>query len=389
MQKSLTSSLGFKLGLAFALLLLLGLGSTAVSLNGMRGIHNNNSAIANDWMEGMTQAANMRHYSHALRRAQLSLSESSTPEDVTRVDREIASILDKLTLAVVAYQPLVNDPKEQELFANVQLGLKKFAEGSAKLVKFMREHPTTTAQEADDANMKRLYPAMRDGENAISNLMAYCVQGATEATQSANASYQSLLKTTVVGALLALVCGIALSILMTSNIRNPLRQLVDLVKAIGEGNLSMQIHHVRKDEIGDLQLFLKTMLVSLNGLITNVRQGAQHVSDVSREIAQANRDLGSRTESCAASLNRTSSSMARLTETVAQSANAAADANMTATSAGAVAAQGGQVVSEVVDNMLHISTQSKKIADIIGVIDGIAFQTNILALNAAVEAARR
>lgn len=388
MQKTLTSSLGFKLGLAFALLLLLGLGSTAVSLNGMRGIHENNVSIANDWMEGMTQAANLRHYGHVLRRTQLSLSEASTPEDVNRVEREMADLQGKLAQAIAAYSPLVNEPKEKDLFDAVERGVKNFAEGSTTLVSFMRANPGMTPQQSDEAAMKRLYPVMKGGEDAIANLMAYCVQGAEDATASANASYKALLKTTMIGAVLALVCGIALTIIMTSNIRNPLSQLANVVKLIGEGNLSMRIHHTRQDEIGDLQLYLKTMLRSLNSLMGNIQQGAQHVSDVSREIAQANRDLGSRTESCAASLNRTASSMARLTETIAQSASAAADANSTAASAGAVAAQGGQVVSEVVGNMQHISTQSKKIADIIGVIDGIAFQTNILALNAAVEAAR-
>ena len=133
---------------------------------------------------------------------------------------------------------------------------------------------------------------------------------------------------------------------------------------------------------------IQAMRDSLAGVVLRVRQGSEHVSTASAEIAQGNHDLSARTESQASALEETAASMEELGSTVRQNADNARQANQLAVSASTVAVQGGEVVSQVVETMKGISTASNKIADIIGVIDGIAFQTNILALNAAVEAAR-
>ncbi len=167
-----------------------------------------------------------------------------------------------------------------------------------------------------------------------------------------------------------------------------LRRALQSTERIAAGDLTVRIDTDRHDEIGDLMRGLDRMTTALRHLVGEVRSGAAGMQIASAEIATGNADLSTRTEQTASSLQATAGSMSQLTSTVQQSAEAAAQANQLASSAADAAQRGGQVVSEVVSNMDEIATSSRKIGDIIGVIDGIAFQTNILALNAAVEAAR-
>jgi len=157
---------------------------------------------------------------------------------------------------------------------------------------------------------------------------------------------------------------------------------------VAEGRLDVQPHSDDKDEVGDLIRALGSMVSQLRASMQTVRQATDSIGTASAEIATGNQDLSSRTEQTASNLQQAASSMEQLTGTVKQSADSARQANQLASSAAEVAQRGGVVVSQVVATMDEINASSKKIADIIGVIDGIAFQTNILALNAAVEAAR-
>ena len=157
---------------------------------------------------------------------------------------------------------------------------------------------------------------------------------------------------------------------------------------VAQGDLTVNIPTHRSDEIGTLQNALANMVSQLGGSILTVQQAAQSIGLASTEIAAGNQDLSSRTEHTASSLQSTSSSMTQLTDTVRHTAESARTANQLATSAADTASRGGNVVAQVVSSMDDINTASRKINEIISVIDGIAFQTNILALNAAVEAAR-
>ncbi len=172
------------------------------------------------------------------------------------------------------------------------------------------------------------------------------------------------------------------------SICGPLDQAVAVATRIASGDLGSRIVAEGRDEPARLIRALADMQTSLRNLVGQVRESSESIEVASSEVASGNTDLSQRTELAASHLQRTASSMDTLTATVRQSTDAAHTANQLATSAAAVAARGGQVVAQVVSTMDDINTSSKKIADIIGVIDGIAFQTNILALNAAVEAAR-
>ncbi len=193
-------------------------------------------------------------------------------------------------------------------------------------------------------------------------------------------------------AIIAVIVGLALAAWLSFSliraIVRPLDKAVKLARAVAEGDLTQRIEVHSTDEIGQLMQALHDMNDSLVRVVGQVRSGTDTVSTATTQIAAGNLDLSSRTEEQAASLEETASSMEQLTSTVKQNAENARQANQLVSSTADVAVKGGQVVSQVVDTMASIKDSSYKIADIIGVIDGIAFQTNILALNAAVEAAR-
>ncbi|KQQ88946.1 methyl-accepting chemotaxis protein [Massilia sp. Leaf139] len=188
--------------------------------------------------------------------------------------------------------------------------------------------------------------------------------------------------------LFALACGVGLGVLLTRSITRPLARAVGLAQKVASGDLSTEIQVASKDEVGVLLSALKSMNESLLKTVSEVRAGTDTIVTASQQIAAGNLDLSARTEQQASSLEETASSMEELTSTVRQNADNAREANMLAQNASHIATRGGEVVSRVVGTMASINAASQRIADIIGVIDGIAFQTNILALNAAVEAAR-
>ena len=191
-----------------------------------------------------------------------------------------------------------------------------------------------------------------------------------------------------VALVLALAVLIPLTYLSVRSITRSLAQARDLAERIAGGDLSRDTQALNHDEVGQLVTAMGRMQQSLRGLVRQVQDAAGNISTASTEIATGNHDLSQRTEQTAANLEEAASSMEMLTSTVQQSAQASRQASDFASSAAEVAARGGAVVSQVVSTMDQITTSSRKIADITGVIDSIAFQTNILALNAAVEAAR-
>ncbi|HZY17974.1 MAG TPA: methyl-accepting chemotaxis protein [Ramlibacter sp.] len=190
------------------------------------------------------------------------------------------------------------------------------------------------------------------------------------------------------GAGLALLAGIGLAWVLTRSVVVPVRQAREAADAIAAGDLSVTLDTSRRDEVGELMGAMGRMADALRRIVGEVRQSSDSIATGSSQIAMGNADLSQRTEEQASNLQQTAASMKQLTTTVRTNADTARQATELAGSASAVARQGGEVVGQVVHTMEAISASSRRISDIIGVIDGIAFQTNILALNAAVEAAR-
>ena len=208
------------------------------------------------------------------------------------------------------------------------------------------------------------------------------------AADSASTGARSATRLALGVMLLVTVAALGGSIWLSRQIVAALHQAVTLAEQVANGDLSARISHQGQDEIAHLIQSLSTMQANLATLVARVRQGSESVAHASAEIAQGNHDLSARTEQQASALQQTASSMDQLGSTVQHSADSARQASQLANNASSVAVRGGEVVGQVVETMKGINESSRKIADIISVIDGIAFQTNILALNAAVEAAR-
>jgi methyl-accepting chemotaxis protein len=226
------------------------------------------------------------------------------------------------------------------------------------------------------------------GQNAHQALLAAMAASAAGFKADFKSQRQATIAMAGITALLVLTMLVVGTRWLIHSIRDPLQRAIDSARRIAQGDLATPVHNGRDDEIGEMMQALAQMQAALRSTVAQVQQSTESISTASAEIASGNQDLSSRTEQAASSLQQTASSMEQLTGTVKQSADAARQANQLASSASSVAQRGGAVVSQVVSTMDEINASSKKIADIIGVIDGIAFQTNILALNAAVEAAR-
>ncbi|WP_215404255.1 methyl-accepting chemotaxis protein [Janthinobacterium sp. JC611] len=233
-------------------------------------------------------------------------------------------------------------------------------------------------------NSAQEQPVLRELDLQIATQSAQMRAAAEAAMARAHDTSVLIIALGLVGGVLSL----ATAWFISSGIVRPLRHAVKVARKVAGGDLSEHIRVDSRDEVGQLLQALKDMNASLITIVGEVRGGTHDIAGASGDIAAGNLDLSQRTQAQASSLERTAASMDELTGTVKQNADNARQANQLAQSAAAVAGKGGTVVAQVVDTMSSINASSKKIVDIIGVIDAIAFQTNILALNAAVEAAR-
>ncbi|MCI1005693.1 methyl-accepting chemotaxis protein [Herbaspirillum sp. C7C8] len=224
--------------------------------------------------------------------------------------------------------------------------------------------------------------------NALAAHRRHNEQLGQQGVQTAQNSLRSAIYQAVLMSLFVCVVVALVGQLISRAISTSLGEAILTARAIATGDLSTRIRHRANDEVGQLMQAIQQMTDSLVRIVSNVRNSANTIGTATAEIAAGNLDLSSRTESQAGSIEETASAMEQLTAAVRQNADNAQQANALAISASGVASEGGQAVQEVVKTMEEINASSLKIVDIISVIDGIAFQTNILALNAAVEAAR-
>lgn len=236
--------------------------------------------------------------------------------------------------------------------------------------------------------INEVQPSQRKWLDAMEEMIAFQAALAEKSSAEAIDIYNNARLMMFGIAAFALLLASVIAWKITHSITTPLDQAVNIAQSVAKGDLTSVIDTGRLDETGQLMGALKTMNENLTNIVGDVRHGTETITAASQRIAKGNLSLSSRTDDQSAALSRTASLMDSLTSTVAQNADNAFQANQLALSACDVAGQGGKVVGDVIATMKSISESAGKIADIIGVIDGIAFQTNILALNAAVEAAR-
>lgn len=242
--------------------------------------------------------------------------------------------------------------------------------------------------EGEKIYQEKISPLIGSAQVTLNKLTALQVHAAKAEYESAIARYNST-RTTLLAlsiVLVIIICGAMFNLLR--QFRKAMELAVFTTESVAKGDLTTAIPLDGNDEVSQLMKALDHMQTSLSAVVSQVRSGSESVSNASIEIAQGNQDLSARTESQASALEETAASMEELASTVRQNADSAQQARQLSATANTVAVKGGDMVAHVVETMRDINDSSRKIADIISVIDGIAFQTNILALNAAVEAAR-
>jgi methyl-accepting chemotaxis protein len=377
--------IGTRLGAGFAIVLALLVAVVALGLSSMGRIGNRTHDIINDKNVKM-EAAN--HMVDNVRNITLYLTNivvvPSTPEMNAELEK-IAAARKQYGEAKKVLSALATDDKEKAMLANLDALL---ADGAAKNNKVIELRKDGEIQDATAYLTQTASPSLQGVLKALGDILAYESAQAKQAGDEVEAVLRTSQLLLVGLGLLAVLLGAAVALFITRSITVPLNAAVDLAEKVAGGDLSTHIEVRATDETGRLLGALKAMNDSLLNVVSQVRHGTNTITVASNEIAAGNMDLSSRTEQQASSLEETASSMEELTSTVKENADNARQADSLARSASEVASKGGAIVAQVVDTMGSINTSSRRIVDIISVIDGIAFQTNILALNAAVEAAR-
>jgi methyl-accepting chemotaxis protein len=377
--------IGTRLALGFSLVLLCATTLLVLGLWRMSALHANTELIVTEKVGSLTSAMEMREAGWSLA---LSLRKIATPTDATEGERESK----RLTTLLEIYSKSEETLRKYSTDAQAKSALAAAVEQKQIIVPAIEKIKGHAAggNYFDAASMLKtdFLPLHEKWMAALVSLAEYQQKAMKTTYEASQQNYSSTRMGMLAVGILTIAVGAFIAWFITRTITVPLQNAATIADTIASGDLTAHIDLQSNDEAGRLVNSLKIMQGNLVNTVNHIKQGTETISVASREIASGNADLSSRTESQASSLEETASSMEELTSTVKQNAENARQANQLVVSASDYALKGGRVVGEVVDTMGSIKDSSRKIVDIIGVIDGIAFQTNILALNAAVEAAR-
>ena len=361
----------------------------AIGAIGLFGIVRANDALKSVYEDRTVPMGQIAEVQRQLLRNRLAVAVAlvtPSPEVIGPATAEVEANIATISTVWTAYMATTLTPDEAKLAKAFAEDRSRFVqEGLLPAVAALRANDIEAAKRIVVEKIRPLYVPVNDGIQALMQLQ---LDEAKKEYAEAVARYATIrlvsISSIAMGVLFAVLFGIAL----IRSIARSLGHAVEIANAVAQGDLTQTIHVEGRDEVAQLLKSLTGMQNSLVKVCSAVRSGSEGVATASAQIASGNHDLSSRTESQASALEQTAASMEQLSATVKQNADSARQANQLALSASGTAVQGGEVVARVVETMKGINDSSRKIADIISVIDGIAFQTNILALNAAVEAAR-
>ncbi|HEX8786137.1 MAG TPA: methyl-accepting chemotaxis protein [Telluria sp.] len=379
--------LGTRLGLGFACVLSLTLALGLFSIYRMKVINDATADVATNWMAAQRGLAEYAAQIDAMRRGEALHLMATRDEEFRAEEGRLAQARVAAGRAFSAYLATVDTDEERRLVAAIQAAQARYFEAQDKLIVVSRgaNGVTDEVKAAFLGDSHKTFTALLD---IVQRDIAYQSAGADHAYAASQAAYRQA-QWTVAGCIAAaLALGAFLAAAITRSVTSPVRDAVALAQAVAAGDLTAPMPPARQDEVGALLQALGGMTSSLAQVVGAVREGAESVAAASTQIAQGNQDLSGRTERQASALEQTAASMEELSGTVRQNADHADQARELARQASLIAGVGGTAVDKVVATMKDIAASSARIADIIGVIDGLAFQTNILALNASVEAAR-
>ena len=377
--------IGSRLAIGFATILVLSLAGTGSALYTARESAADTQKLMEQPLakERLVSDWYVMTYSAIARTSMIARSSDATLATVFA--KPIADSVTNATAIVKDVESRLTSDSEKEVFNNIVALRKKYQDAK---VQVMNARKAGDAAAAEKMYTDTFDPAAQAYGAAVQSLVQIQRKAIDAGAKAIDAAHQRSTKLVILLSVLATALGALGAWLITRSITAPLSAAVGVAETVAAGDLGTQFAGYPGDEVGDLMRALQTMNGSLSNVVSEVQQGTDAISTASGEIAAGNLDLSSRTEQQASSLEETAASMEELTSTVRQNADNASQANSLALAASEVAVRGGAIVGRVVDTMSSIESSARKIVDIIGVIDGIAFQTNILALNAAVEAAR-
>ena len=378
--------IGVRLGVGFAILVTLLVITGLVGGNRLSVLNQQMSTVVNVTYPKTVYASDIINNENLIIRATRNLLLMTDPQQIKLQNDLIPLAIKAVAADMDKLDKTIHSEKGRVLFAEIQRTRADYAAASDQVLKNIaagdKEKALNQLFTGGTFDLQQKYL------KSLNELIKYQDQLMQDAGANVEKEYGSARNLIIVLTAVAIALACMIAYFTTRSITQPLNRAVGLAETVAAGDLTSRIDSNSKDETGKLLTALKTMNARLLQIVGEVRVSTDTIATASGEIATGNLDLSSRTEQQASSLEETASAMEELTSTVRQNADNARQANQLATSASEVAVQGGSVVGQVVDTMESINESSRKIVDIISVIDGIAFQTNILALNAAVEAAR-
>jgi methyl-accepting chemotaxis protein len=387
-QRLAGMSVAAQLYVSFGVLIALTVLVSGVSLFGMARVDTEADTLHDKWLQGIGNLAELRSAAVEMREFEVKHSRTDDRSYHAEYQDKIKAAQAVAAKALASYEGRGESKAEAEAVAALKKGWGEYDKAMGKVLELGRAKKQIDAADISDGAAAM---AFDETMGSLGQLTQLNFEGAKVSSQIANQTYERSRLLVMALAAVALAVGVVLALLI---IRNLLGQLggepavaARVVAAVAAGDLTTPIP-LRPGDATSLMARLRSMQRALTDAVGKVRVGAEHVATSSSQIAQGNHDLSSRTEQQASALQQTAATMEELGTTVRHNADNARQANQLAQGASSVAMKGGGVVGEVVSTMKGINESSRKIADIIAVIDGIAFQTNILALNAAVEAAR-
>jgi methyl-accepting chemotaxis protein len=381
----LNLNIASRLRLGFGLLVVLIVALAFVGLNSLDKLYQNTTDLAKDvWPRARLANIALDNVRGSMGR----VGQLVAIEDPARrpgSEERLAANLDAIDKALLELDGLLRTPTGKALNAEARAHRDEYVAQVAKVQALLKEGKH---DEARDLAFGKAYDTLHALAKDLRKQLDF--QGERFEAQEENAGNVYTTAFRIIGgvAIVAVLLAIAAALVITRSVVRPLNRAVEVARTVAAGDLTSRIEVQGGDEAAQMMQALKDMNASLAKLVAEVRTGSGEIAVAASEIASGNLELSSRTEQQAGSLEETASSMEEMTSTVRQNAENARQANQLAASASDVARRGGQVVARVVETMGDIDVASRKIVEIIAVIDGIAFQTNILALNAAVEAAR-
>ncbi|TFW22761.1 methyl-accepting chemotaxis protein, partial [Duganella callida] len=378
--------IGKRLGLGFSLILAMTVLIAAVGVWRLLEVGSSTRAMMAAPLTKERMITDWYSLNFASIRRTAAIVKSSDPSLGAYFKDDAADSVKKAAELLKGIEPLIAETgPEHELFARILEQRKAYSASRDGAVKAKADG---NAEEAARILDQKFTPAAQQYQDLLQQLVVLQRSSIDATARTIDGNTSASTQLIIVLSAIAVLIGAVLSWLLTRGIVRPIRDAVTVAETVASGDLTHEFDGRTGDETGALLRALRHMNDSLVDIVSQVRVGTDTIANASQEISAGNLDLSSRTEQQAGALEETAASMEQLTTTVRQNADNARQANQLAIAASEVATKGGAVVGEVVTTMSAINDSSKKIVDIITVIDGIAFQTNILALNAAVEAAR-